>query len=249
MYSLPIGLLDSGVGGLSLLKEIKKQLPRENILYLSDTAHAPYGEKTEEQIHKFNRENLSFLAKRCKLILIACHSASIPPYPRKSPPIFDMIQPTLSCLQAYPKKRIALLATRKTINAKTYSGPLSSYTMLPIACPMFAPCIEQGDFEGVSLWIKHYLASLALFKPDAIILGCTHYPLILPLLKKAFPYPTDWLDPAQKSIQQIKEHLQNSSLLNPQISSAYYQFYATMENGKNLKALKKIRIHETILNI
>ena len=239
MNSSPIGIFDSGVGGLTVFKEIIHRLPHEDIIYLGDTAHMPYGNKSTESIIRYTIDGTKILLDRnIKLLVIACHTASSHALQALSAaisiPIINVIEPGFDLLMKTTKTgRVAILATEATIRSGVYQQMITNTypqtAIFPIACPLFAPLIEEGLIDHLStrLIAEHYLAPLQTAKIDAALLACTHYPLIRPLIQEIVGQDTILIEPAEKCAEQVQAQLSALSLLNWQITPPKYQFYAT----------------------
>lgn len=184
----PIGVFDSGIGGLTVLKELALQFPEENFLYLGDTARLPYGSKSPQTIRKYSEQNILFLKNQnVKAIVIACNTAStqVPEHDLNGLPIYNVIEPgSQRALELSPTKRIGVLGTRATINSKAYTKKILQYNpeaqVFDQACPLFVPLAEEGwDSDPVTnLIVFRYLSQLLQNQIDTLILGCTHYPIL-----------------------------------------------------------------------
>lgn len=267
--SLPIGLFDSGVGGLTVLKEIVAHLPNENVIYLADTAHLPYGEKSPEAIVRYTLENGALLFQQnIKLLIIACHTASshaLKSLQKVLPiPILGVIDAGIQKLVQIKKNaQIAVLGTTRTIESGVYQSLIAkqceNIKIFPIACPLFVPLIEEGQFDpkAFSLIANHYLSPLKTESIDAALLACTHYPLIQSHIQKILGAQVTLIDPAKTVAEQAHNWLKNNHCLNPQAVPPVYQFYATDQperffrlsrlffNGK-VKEVKKIEKNKNL---
>ncbi len=190
----PIGVFDSGVGGLTVFKQIKKFLKDESVVYLGDTKHLPYGDKSKEAIIRFSVENAKFLVKHdVKAIVVACNSASSVAVETLREmfkiPIIDVIEPTVECISKNPPSSVLIIGTIRTISSGVFAKKVSSISkdirVFGKACPLFVPFVEEGAFIDKSTYLYKSLQSaiayyLEEFKGsvNSIVLGCTHYPLI-----------------------------------------------------------------------
>ena len=187
----PIGIFDSGIGGLTVAKEISILLPNEQIIYFGDTAHFPYGDKSEESIKKYSKGISEFLLKQnCKTIIIACNTASslasgfLRSFLPKNLPLIDVIIPVAKFLQSSSYKKVGVIATKGTIGSGIYSKRINELSpeieVSSLATPLLAPMIEEAFFDNniSHTVINEYLSHQKLEKIQALILGCTHYPLI-----------------------------------------------------------------------
>jgi glutamate racemase len=194
----PIGIFDSGIGGLTVVKEFMRQLPEEDIIYLGDTAHLPYGTKSAATITRFTLENILFLLKQnVKFIVIACNTASSVALDAVSHhfhiPIIGVIQPGVrEAINATKTGCIGVVGTRATIKSKAYETQIKkmnpSIQVISQACPLFVPLVEEGWFnhpETIAI-AKRYIRPLREKgrKMDVLILGCTHYPLLKLVIRK-----------------------------------------------------------------
>lgn len=192
----PIGVFDSGVGGLTVLKELALAFPGQSWVYLGDTARLPYGPKSSSTIRSYTEENLFFLNQfNCQAFIIACNSASaqFPEDQFKGLPVFKVIKPgAAQALKETKINKIGIIGTKATINSKVYENELYSLgftgELASIACPLFVPLVEEELFDhpATDLIIDRYLNSLKLIPVDTLILGCTHYRLLVPALDKYF---------------------------------------------------------------
>lgn len=193
---LPIGMFDSGIGGLTVLQQISKKLPQERVIYFGDTARLPYGEKSRETILRYSIENAVFLMeKNIKIIVVACNTASSIAIERLQQifniPIIGVIEPGVEqVVQTTRSQRIAVLGTKGTINSGVYREKILSRlpdaAIFSIACPLFVPLVEERFFshQAARLIVQDYLAPLSKEKVDTVLLGCTHYPLLKPLIQE-----------------------------------------------------------------
>ncbi|MFM8454479.1 MAG: glutamate racemase [Gammaproteobacteria bacterium] len=202
----PIGIFDSGVGGLTVMHAITELLPQENVVYFGDTAHVPWGEKSPAAIQTFAVKICEvLLAKRCKIIVIACNTASalahdlIQEYVGVRAHVVDVIQPTAKYIaQHFKNANVGLIGTKQTIRSNVYQKELDAYGqnihLKPLATPLLVPLIEEGYHQhGLSAEIIHeYLAHESLNQIQALIMGCTHYPVIRGIVENFY---------AQKSVQ------------------------------------------------
>lgn len=184
----PIGVFDSGIGGLTVLKELALQFPQENFLYLGDTARLPYGSKSPQTIRKYSEQNIRFLEKQnVKAIVIACNTASsqVPEKEFDGLPIYNVIEPGAQrALELSGTGKIGVLGTRATINSGAYTKKIHELNtqaqVFDQACPLFVPLAEEGwDGDPVTnLIVFRYLSPLLQNQIDTLILGCTHYPIL-----------------------------------------------------------------------
>lgn len=206
-----IGLFDSGIGGLTVLKSLLKILPNEDYIYLGDTARLPYGTKSPETIKRYTEQNIHFLeSKGVDCVVSACHSASssILKYQITSKnPLYNVIEPACSEAKKRSKnKTVGLLATAATVNAGQYGKLISApYTLISEPAPLLVPLVENNwlDDDVTRMVIERYVARFIESQTDAVILGCTHYPLLSAEIKKALGPECMLIDPGMCLAHQI----------------------------------------------
>lgn len=221
-----IGVFDSGVGGLTVVKEIIRQLPGENIVYFGDTARVPYGIKSRETIIRFSIENILFLLKHdVKLICVACNTASSLALPviknNFRAPIIGVITPGVrEAVYASQNKRIGVIGTKGTIKSRTYELEIKQLDpkakVIAAACPLFVPFVEEGWLSGevVLSVARSYLKPLKEAGVDTVILGCTHYPLLKPIIQEVLGKHVVLIDSAKQVAFEIKKILASEDMLN-----------------------------------
>ncbi len=224
----PIGVFDSGVGGLTVLKQLIRFLPNENFIYLGDTARVPYGNKSPETIKRYSREATHFLLeKNVKMIVIACNTVSSLAIDevRKVAGIIDVVgMIDFSAVAAYRSsrnKKIGIIGTRATINSKGYEQQLkfiaqnSPLEIKSASCPLFVPLVEelQIDTEATKLIAYEYLEQFKDFGADTLILGCTHYPALKKVINELLP-DVDLIDTGEQSAIQVLRILAEKQILN-----------------------------------
>ncbi len=222
----PIGVFDSGVGGLTVVRELYRILPQENIIYFGDMARVPYGTKSAQTIKKFSLENTQFLVKfGIKLLVVACNSSSAVALPMLkknfSVPVLGVIKPTIKKAIKIGKGRIGVIATAATIESQAYQRTIrrvskrqnKSVKVFVQECPLFVPLAEEGWLENdISEQIaKRYLIPFK-DKIDVLILGCTHYPLLKVIIKKAVGKKTILVDSAVETAKTAKNILEKKNL-------------------------------------
>jgi glutamate racemase len=196
----PIGMFDSGVGGLTVLRQIMALMPQEKILYFGDTARMPYGDKSHEAVTQYAIENTAFLLdQRIKLLIVACSTASAHAMHRLRElfdvPMIDVVEAGVNQVVAATKnQRIAILGTKGTICSAVYQKEilkrLPEATLFPIACPLLAPIVEENfaAHSAARLIVREYLVQLKNSSIDTLLLGCTHYPLLMPFIQEELPH-------------------------------------------------------------
>lgn len=242
--SAKIGIFDSGFGGLTVMRRIRALLPHENIVYFGDTARLPYGNKSQETVLRYVQESSQFLLEqKIKILVIACHTAcalALSELQKEFPiPIVGVIPAAIESLEHLPKHdSIAVLATRSTISSGVYQAEIAKKLprskIFAIACPLFVPLVEEGfiDHMLTELAIREYLSPLKKEKIDALLLGCTHYPLLESALKKECSKETTLIDPALSCAESVRLLLDKNALLNPQKRTPDYTFYVSDDPEK-----------------
>ena len=242
--SLPIGIFDSGAGGLTVLKAINKLLPNENIIYLGDGARLPYGNKSRETIIRYTIESSRFLSeKKIKLLIVACHTASSIALDalteRLSLPILGMVIPCLpDLLSSLKTNKIAILGTQATVSSRIYQNALEEQypasSIVTIACPLFVPLVEEDLIETPMTResIKHYLQPLKEQNITTVLLACTHYPLLQNVIQDYLGEQCLLIDPAFSCAKAAKSILENSDLLNHKTQTGSTAFYTTDDPEK-----------------
>jgi len=234
----PIGLFDSGVGGLTVASAIRLALPAEQLIYFGDTAHLPYGDKSKETIINYSIGITKFLlSKGCKVILIACNSASANAYQEVKEFVGDkalvmnVIDPVINHVTRDPDiKNIGVIGTKATVNSKTYPNGInkikSSIEVSSLATPLLVPMIEEGFiFDDISnAIVRSYLSRKELQGIDSLILGCTHYPIIKNQISKFFNFEVDVIDSAKIVADTLREELQSRNLLRTEKAQSHEFF-------------------------
>ncbi|MBU1077969.1 MAG: glutamate racemase [Spirochaetes bacterium] len=250
MDNRPIGVFDSGVGGLTVLREIRKLLPDENLIYFGDTARVPYGTKSKRTITAFAGQIVEFLLKKnVKLIVAACNtvsSNSLSYLKQHYPiPIIGVIEPGVELALKLTKNRhIGVIGTQSTINSKRYKILLlKSDKKLKIsekACPLFVPIAEEGLAGSAiaEMAIKNYLTKIKAKKIDTLILGCTHYPLLEKPLEKFFSKKVHLVNSGYAVSIIVKQLLSNKGLLNKRSRAGKISLFVSDLNETVLNVVK-----------
>ncbi|MBM3207570.1 MAG: glutamate racemase [Chlamydiae bacterium] len=241
---LPIGVFDSGFGGLTVMKQLAKLLPYESIVYLGDSARLPYGNKSPEVIQSYSSECCQFLYEQnVKLIVIACHTASsyacFKLNEKLNIPVIGMIDPCLSdFLSSKDKSKILILATQATIDSQVYQKAIQqlspSTECLAVPCPLFAPLVEEGFTTGpiVQEVMNFYLKPIKNLNMNTAILGCTHYPLLKPEIKNYLNPNCEIIDPGVSCAKYVRDFLKNNALISTQKKTGNHFFYTTDDPEK-----------------
>lgn len=233
MRDLPIGIFDSGLGGLTVVRQLQAKLPNENFIYLGDTARVPYGTRSKEIIRKFSLEDANFLlSKKVKCIIIACNTSSAVAGETLERtldiPVFDVIKPALKYANSISKK-VGVIGTRATIGSRAYKVKES------VACPLFVPFIEEGETKSKALELvaKNYLKNFN--DVDTLILGCTHYPIIEKLIQKIVGKKVKLINPEKLVVAEVENYLWKNNLLNNQKKMGKREFFVTDLNDRFVK--------------
>ncbi len=237
--SKAIGVFDSGVGGLTVVKELIRQLPSEDIVYFGDTARVPYGIKSKETVIRFSIENMLFLLKQdVKLICVACNTVSSLALPiiknYFKVPIVGVITPgAMKAVYATHNKRVGVIGTRSTIKSRAYEKEIRQLepeiSVTAVACSLFVPFVEEGFMDGKAVMeVAHsYLKPLKAAGVDTVILGCTHYPLLKPVIKKVMGRRVTLIDSAKEVALEVKEILSSEGQLNRITRRGRQKFYVS----------------------
>ncbi len=219
---MPIGVFDSGVGGLTVVAALREQLPDESILYLGDTARLPYGTKSKATVERYTRKNLEFLIDRgVKAVVVACNTASALALDTIDAeiPIWGVIEPGASQAAKVSDGRIGVIATESTIRSGAYERALhrhrSELEILSQPCPLFVPLVEEGWHDDpITIEVaKRYLEPLIDQQVDTLLLGCTHYPLLEPVLEKIVGEDIRLVDSAYAVAKQVALELETVGLM------------------------------------
>ena len=235
----PIGVFDSGIGGLTVVREIARQLPHESIVYFGDTARVPYGPKSPDTVRRYSREITSYLeAEGVKAVVVACNTATAHALPDLQAtfglPIVGVVNPGASAaVQASAHGEIGVIGTAGTVRSGAYERAIHALApaahVTARACPLFVPLVEEGwlDTEPTRLIAREYLAPLAAAHIDTLVLGCTHYPLLKPLLAEVLGPDVRLIDSAEKTAEQIGLQLATRGLAAGAGTRPRYRFIAS----------------------
>jgi glutamate racemase len=256
----PIGLFDSGVGGLTVAHAISGMLPDEQLVYYGDTAHLPYGDKSRETILRYSTGISDFLLEHgCKVILIACNSASANAYHEvkrhvgNRAIVMNVVDPVVDFVaESHDIKNVGVIGTRATIESNSYRDGIgkrnSSITVSSMATPLFVPMIEEGFvFDDISnAIIRSYLSGKELSDIDTLILGCTHYPIIRNQISRYYNFEVNVVDSARIVAGYLKKFLQEHNMLAAERSgeNIFYvsEYTHSFENIANMFFNEKITL-------
>ena len=235
----PIGVFDSGVGGLTVVRALQRHLPSERILYFGDTARVPYGVKSVETVNQFALQITDFLlAQQVKLLIIACNTmaaVAADAIRQRSPvPVLDVIEAGAAVAATTTRNRqIGVIGTLTTVASRAYDHAIHALrpdiTIHSQACPLFVPLVEEGwlDHAVTRLTAAEYLNPLLTRNIDTLVLGCTHYPLLSPLLRQVAGEQVRLVDSAETTANRASELLTGHKLLNPAQLAPVHRYYVT----------------------
>ncbi len=237
----PIGVFDSGIGGLTVVKALIEELPGESIVYFGDTARVPYGTKSKSTIVKFSLENVEFLLRfGVKCIVIACNTSSSWALPtlRKyfKVPIVGVIRPgAMAAARQTTHKRVGVIGTSATIHSRAYETAIQridpAIKVFSQSCPLFVPLVEEGWMDDPICFdvATKYLEPLKRQRIDTLILGCTHYPLLSRTIQKVMGPDVTLVDSAKQTVTEVRGVLMGTDALRHQRLSPRYRFFVTDE--------------------
>jgi glutamate racemase len=261
MNSRPIGVFDSGIGGLTVVRALHGRLPHENIVYFGDTARVPYGPKSPQVVREYAAQDTDFLASHdVKIVVIACNTVSAVAMDvvtkRARVPVVGVILPgAIAAVQASTRKRIGVIGTVATVDSGAYvhairqvDGAVRTFAR---ACPLFVPLAEEGwvDHPVTRLVAKEYLFPLSLEKIDTLILGCTHYPVLKDAIRGVMKPPVTLIDSGEAAALEVEDLLDREGMRNPSAHHPNLQFYVSdlpakfLEIGERFLGQKMGRVH------
>jgi glutamate racemase len=235
----PIGIIDSGVGGLTVAKEVMRQLPHEQIVYLGDTARCPYGPRSAEEVLKFTWEITQFLMERqIKMLVIACNTATAVALEEIRSelriPVLGVIHPgARTAIKNTVNYQIGIIGTEGTVKSGAYEQALKSINrktnVVSLACPKFVPLVESGEYNGpvAERVVAETLAPLRNQGLDTLILGCTHYPLLEPLIKRVMGDRVNVISSGEETAREVSTILHHNGILNTTGEEPVHEFYTT----------------------
>ena len=222
--SAPIGVFDSGIGGLTVVRELMRQLPHESIIYFGDTARVPYGPKSPDTVRRYSHEITSYLrGEGVKAIVVACNTATahaLPMLRGELPfPVVGVVEPgARAAVAATRNGEVGVIGTTGTINSGAYERAIKAIApgtaVVARACPLFVPLVEEGwlDTEATRLIAREYLAPMVSEHADTLVLGCTHYPLLKPLLAEILGADVQLIDSAHETAAETGRVLRDAGL-------------------------------------
>lgn len=236
---LPIGMFDSGIGGLTVLRECLVTMPEEDFIYVGDTLRFPYGSKSQSELELFANQIAAFLEQKgVKLLVVACYSATAAALPalqeRFSTPIVGVVMPgARAAVQSSRYRRIGVLATEATVASGSYVRAVHSLDVgaevVQQACPGLAGFIQDGDIASheVTEAVRGFTAPLKKQRPDVVIMGCTHYPLIAPLLQRHLGRDVTLVNPAAEIAAEVEAMLAHQGIARHSGTEGVYNFFCT----------------------
>lgn len=244
MDNRPIGIFDSGIGGLTVLQEVREQFPNEEIIYFGDTARIPYGTKSKEAVIKYSFQCIRFLlSKNVKMIIIACNTASAvalePALKEFDIPIIGVIEAgAKAAIKETLNEKIGVIGTTGTINSNAYQKSIRSLSpsaeVIGQACPLFVQIVEDGweDTEVAMLTAEKYLIDMKEHDVDSLVLGCTHYPILRYTLRKVLGDNVKLINPAYETAKEAKELLTERKLLTENDEPSKIHFFVSDDSEK-----------------
>jgi len=265
IVSQPIGVFDSGIGGLTVVRALLQQLPHENIVYFGDTARVPYGPKSAQVVREYTMDDVDFLlSKNVKMIVVACNTVSAVALDvvqkRAHLPVCGVIIPgAADAVRHSVSGRIGVIGTIGTIASNAYSNAIMQERpkaqVFSKACPLFVPLVEEGwtEHKATEMIALEYLFPLMTKKIDTLVLGCTHYPLLKPILNEVTKGTVRLIDSAEATAAAVKVMLTEQKLLNPNTQNPNVQFFVSDSPdkftsigetflGRTLGVVKKVSI-------
>ena len=247
MDNRPIGMFDSGCGGLTVLKEYIKEMPNEDFIYYGDTAHLPYGDKSKEKIIEFSKNIVEFLInKNVKMIIIACGTASAQAFEELNSayniPIRNIIEPVASSIN---DENIGVIATKGTIKSNAWENAILKYkpdtNVMSVACPLLVPIVEEGFANSpiADYAVKEYISRFKNKNISSLVLGCTHYPILSDKIQKEIGENVNLINAGVLSAKDTKKYLEENNLANDLKNIGTKEFY-TSDDFESFKENAKI---------
>jgi glutamate racemase len=239
LQSKPIGVFDSGIGGLTVVSALIRRLPNENIVYFGDTARVPYGPKSPQVVKEYTAQDTDFLVSQgVKMIVVACNTVSsvalevVQKHSRV--PVVGVIVPgARAAVAATTRKRIGVIGTVGTIRSEAYTHAIRqcdpAVTVISQPCPLLVPLAEEGWIEhpATSMIVREYLFPLSTQKIDTLVLGCTHYPILRPVIASVFSPGVTLIDSGEATAADVEAELDRNNLRNPSRLKPNLQFFVS----------------------
>jgi len=266
MVRVPIGIFDSGYGGLTILHGIRQLLPEYDYLYLGDNARAPYGPRSFDVVYEFTRQAVGYLfGQGCQLVILGCNTASAKalrtiqqhdlPQWDANRRVLGIIRPTAEIIGSLTKTRhVGVLATEGTIKSESYTLEIQKFnpdiTVSGVACPFWVPLVEynEADSPGADYFVKKRIDQLMRLDPqiDAIILGCTHYPLLMPKILKYIEPGVRIIPQSEYVASSLQDYLRRHPEMEQRCSKGGSVSYLTTENPEKFSEQAQIFLHEPV---
>jgi glutamate racemase len=241
-----IGVFDSGVGGLTVVSALRRRLPGESILYLGDTARLPYGSKSPDTVTRYTRRNIEFLTERgVKAVVVACNTASalaLPDLDLHGVPTWGVIEPGARAAAAVSRGKVGVIATEATVRSDAYPRALRALRpdleILSQPCPLFVPLVEEGwhDDPVTEEVAERYLRPLLAAGVDTLVLGCTHYPLLKPVLQRVAGPGVTLVDSAEQVAEMVAAGLAAQGLESTHAPSHHF---CVTDSGQTFQRLAR----------
>lgn len=256
----PIGIFDSGVGGLTVVRSLLEKLPQESFIYFGDTAHVPYGNKSEQQLMAYAREIIAFLLDQdVKAIIIACGTHSSITLPRIAEdyniPLLGVVKAAARCaVKTTRNGKIGIAATQATVNSRAYTNAIqhldSNFRVYEVACPRFVPLVEAGKLEEeeTRAAVSEYLQPLLDQGIDSLVLGCTHYPFLTKVISDFTGQGIEVIDPSCKTVEQVIDIFSRHDLFKQQNQTCFREFYVS-GNDESFYKVGRLLIGDTIKKV
>jgi glutamate racemase len=247
----PIGVFDSGIGGLTVLRSLERRMPGESLIYFGDTAHVPYGSKSPEAVARYSTAVARFLAaKGVKLLVVACNTSSAVALEavRRAVkvPVIGVIVPGARAAAALGARRVGVIGTEATVRSGAYPRALraagSRARAESAACPLFVPLVEEGWWDGLvtETVARRYAAPLKRARVDALILGCTHYPVLKPVLSRVMGKGVRLVDSAEETAREAERELLRLGLRSSRKGRGRREFYASDAPQRFLRLARRL---------
>lgn len=262
----PIGVFDSGYGGLTILREIRRRLPEYDYLYLGDNARAPYGTRSFDVVYRFTLEAVQYLFSRgCRLVILACNTASAKalrtiqqndlPAIDPSRRVLGVIRPTVEAIGSISKSgKVGVLGTSGTVSSRSYDMEISKlypqFSTVSQACPMWVPLVENHEAEkpGADYFVEKYVSELLEESPDidTIVLACTHYPILYPKIRKSVPEAIRVVTQGDIVAESLADYLRRHPEMASRCSRGGECRYLTTENPEKFTDLANVFLSESV---
>ena len=258
MDNRPIGVFDSGLGGLTVVKELMKELQNESIVYFGDTARIPYGTRSKETVTRFSAQCIRFLlSKDIKMVVIACNTASASSFDDLTAqfklPIIGVIRPGAgAAVEATRNGRVGVIGTSATIRSKAYPIAIKEINpdiqVFDEACSLFVPIVEEGwsDTEIGRMVAERYLQNIKNQNVDTLVMGCTHYPLLEKTFAAIMGPEVKLINPAVNTVRQVRRMLEDNNMMNDSSKPASVSFYVS-DIGQNFQAIGSKFLHQEVM--